>query len=183
MLHVGSDFGFLANEPGWINAPSFVYNNDVPSESNNNAYSVSTMFFPPANYIVNLIFGGVFERFPALRLGIAEYGAGWLGGVVDNMETWADHFARRLRSMLSLRPIEYVKRNIRIGVMGHERIDRYLQRYPELVDVYSFESDYPHSEGGVDPAAALVQRLDGMGTDVVEKFFVKNAELLMPAQA
>ena len=113
--------------------------------------------------------------------GLFAMGAGWLGGLVDNMETWAEHFARRLRSMLSLRPIEYVQRNIRIGVMGHERIDRYLQRYPELVDVYCFESDYPHSEGGIDPAAALVLRLNGLGSDVVEKFFVKNAEWLMPA--
>lgn len=181
MLHVGSDFGFLAKEAGWINAPCFIYSNDVPTETNNNPYSVSTMFFPPVNYVSNLIFGGVFERFPDLRFGLAEYGAGWLGGFIDNMETWTDMFARRLKAVLSLRPTEYFQRNIRVGVMGHERIDVYLNRYPELVDVYSFESDYPHNEGGVDPMGALAKRLDGMGSDVVEKFFVKNAEWLMPA--
>ena len=49
-----------------------------------------------------------------------------------------------------------------------------------LEDVYCFATDYPHPEGGKDPLASHLSRFGGVSDSFQEKFFVKNAELLLP---
>ena len=41
-------------------------------------------------------------------------------------------------------------------------------------------TDYPHYEGGKDPIQVMAERLQPLGRDVAEKFFVTNATLVMP---
>ncbi|NIR35647.1 MAG: amidohydrolase family protein, partial [Actinobacteria bacterium] len=70
---------------------------------------------PPMQTLATMIFDGVLERFPGLRIGVIEQGAVWIPGWVRRMESAIDAFARheeRLRA-LSLRPTEYVQRQIR----------------------------------------------------------------------
>ena len=85
-----------------------------------------------------------------------------------------------MKSVLSKPLSEYIKRNVRVQVFASEPVDRYLERYPHLVDVYCFGSDYPHVEGGKWSIQMLVNKLNRLGSDVAEKFFVKNAEWIMP---
>src|SRR3546814_10500942 len=62
-----------------------------------------------------MIFDGVLERHPALRIGVIEQGAIWMPGWMRQMESALDAFVRheeRLQS-LSLRPSEYVRRQIK----------------------------------------------------------------------
>ena len=70
---------------------------------------------PPAQTLATMIFDGVFERFPDLRLGVIEQGAIWVPSWMRQMEAAFDAFARheeRLRA-LSMRPSDYVRRQIR----------------------------------------------------------------------
>ena len=57
----------------------------------------------------------------------------------------------------------------------------FIERYPQLVDVYCYSSDYPHSEGGVDAMQGFYRRLEPLGDEVLRKFFRSNAELILPA--
>ena len=62
-----------------------------------------------------MIFDGVLERFPDLRIGVIEQGAVWVPSWMRQMESAFDAFARheeRLQA-LSLRPSEYVRRQVR----------------------------------------------------------------------
>ncbi|MDG2111856.1 MAG: amidohydrolase family protein [Actinomycetota bacterium] len=70
---------------------------------------------PPMQTLAAMIFDGVLERHPALKIGVIEQGAIWVPGWMRQMESAFDAFQRhedRLQE-LSLRPTEYVQRQIR----------------------------------------------------------------------
>ena len=48
-----------------------------------------------------------------------------------------------------------------------------------MANVLCFASDYPHVEGGKDPMGNWYDMLEPLGSDVVEKFFVTNAEWVL----
>jgi predicted TIM-barrel fold metal-dependent hydrolase len=69
---------------------------------------------------------------------------------------------------------------VRVSPFWWEPIDKYIERFEWLANVYVYGSDYPHFEGGKDPGNVFLSALEHLGPTAVEKFFVKNAELLMP---
>lgn len=109
-----------------------------------------------------LIFDHVLEDFPALKIGVIELGAVWLPAWLERLEIVVDTFGRtesRMQS-LSLRPSEYVKRQVRVTPYPTEDVGRLIERVgPELL---LFSSDYPHVEGGRHPLkrfeASLAER-------------------------
>jgi predicted TIM-barrel fold metal-dependent hydrolase len=132
--------------------------------------------FPPMQTLATLIFDGVLERFPALRWGVIEQGAIWLPSWMRQMESAFDAFARheeRLRS-LSLRPSEYVRRQVRATPYPTEDVGWIIdQSGPE---VCMFSSDYPHVEGGRKPVERFQASLDAAGTgeDARHRFWAAN---------
>jgi predicted TIM-barrel fold metal-dependent hydrolase len=121
--------------------------------------------FPPMQTLATLVFDGVLERFPDLRWGVIEQGAIWLPSWIRQMESAFDAFARheeRLRA-LSLRPTEYVRRQVRATPYPTEDVGWIIaQSGPE---VCLFSSDYPHVEGGRKPVERFQASLDAAGTD------------------
>jgi hypothetical protein len=81
---------------------------------------------------------------------------------------------------LPMRPSEYLTRNVRVSPFDFEPVGDYIRRFG-LEDVYCFASDYPHVEGGKDPIGDLAASLEPLGANVLEKFFVSNGDLLLPA--
>ena len=70
---------------------------------------------PPMQTIATMIFDGVLDRFPQLKIGVIEQGAIWVPSWMRQMESAFDAFVRheeRLQA-LKLRPTEYVQRQIR----------------------------------------------------------------------
>ncbi|MEP7115483.1 MAG: amidohydrolase family protein [Ilumatobacteraceae bacterium] len=106
---------------------------------------------PPAQTLATMIFDGVFERFPDLRVGVIEQGAIWVPSWMRQMEAAFDAFSRheeRLRT-LSMRPSEYVRRQMRFTPYSTEDVGWIIEQAgPE---VCMFSSDYPHVEGGRRP--------------------------------
>jgi predicted TIM-barrel fold metal-dependent hydrolase len=106
---------------------------------------------PPAQTLATMIFDGVFERFPTLKVGVIEQGAIWLPSWMRQMESAFDAFARhedRLQR-LSMRPSDYVRRQIRATPYPTEDVGWIIEQAgPE---VCLFSSDYPHVEGGRRP--------------------------------
>lgn len=174
ILHLNTD-PFLPAE--WWDAPQFARQCD--SILPRNVYFMTTFAFAVENFLASMIIGGVFDRHPKLRLGIIECGAQWLGPLCERMEQVWDYFAQTRQ--MPKRPTEYVTEHVRVTPFFFEPIDSHLERYPHLVDVYCFSSDYPHSEGGVDAVEQFHARLKGFGDDAIDKFFRRNAQLIMPA--
>jgi predicted TIM-barrel fold metal-dependent hydrolase len=182
MLHVGGEKTFLREPLAWANAPQFSSNTSVPTEVAADPYSIVASSLAAQNYFLNLILGAVFERVPTLRFGIMELGGHWIGPLAENMDVWVEKlFARRYRGVLTMKPSEYVQRNIRVTPFNFEPVDKYIERFPFLEDVYCFSTDYPHYEGGKDPIQVMAERLQPLGADVTEKFFIRNAALVMPS--
>jgi hypothetical protein len=51
------------------------------------------------------------------------------------------------------------------------------------VGSYCWSTDYPHIEGGKDIKRKFLKMLAPMGEDVLQKFFRRNSELLLPSLA
>ena len=136
---------------------------------------------PPAQTLATMIFDGVLERFPDLRVGVIEQGAIWVPSWTRQMEAAFEAFARheeRLRD-LSLRPSEYVRRQVRFTPYPTEDVGWIIdQSGPE---VCLFSSDYPHVEGGRRPIERFDASLDAGGVDphARSRFYADNFVDLM----
>lgn len=129
---------------------------------------------PPMQTLATMIFDGVLERFPELRIGVIEQGAVWLPSWMRQMESAVEAFGRhedRLRA-LSLRPSDYVRRQIRVTPYPTEDVGWIIrQTSPE---VCMFSSDYPHVEGGRRPIERFEASLGDASDRVRRRFYAEN---------
>jgi predicted TIM-barrel fold metal-dependent hydrolase len=98
-----------------------------------------------------LIWGGVFERFPRLRVAITEGTCIWVPEFLQLLDFRYEetHFAAKLgdyRSHLSMKPSGYFRRNVFLGASCMPRREADL-RAEIGVDNIMWGSDYPHPEG------------------------------------
>ncbi len=134
---------------------------------------------PPMQTLATLIFDGVLERFPQLRIGVIEQGAIWLPSWMRQMESAFDAFHRHEERLqkLSLRPSEYVTRQIRATPYPTEDVGWITEQIGP--DICLFSTDYPHVEGGRRPMERFERSLGEAGENVREKFYAKNFVDLM----
>ncbi|GGA36892.1 amidohydrolase family protein [Sphingomonas psychrolutea] len=100
--------------------------------------------FGMAEPIAIMIYGGVFQRFPDLKLVSVESGVGWLAFAANYMdETW--HKQRHwVNSVLKNPPSFFMDRNI-YGSFIHDRVGILTREMPGAGNIM-WSSDYPHSE-------------------------------------
>lgn len=162
-----------------LDAEYFVNGLPVPPDfhgGEENFRSVDFMAIPvqPAQTLATMIFDGVLDRFPALRFGVIEQGAVWLPSWMRQMESAFEAFARheeRLRA-LSLRPSEYVRRQVRATPYPTEDVGWIIEQAGP--DVCLFSSDYPHVEGGRRPIERFEASLGDASEDVRRRFYCDN---------
>ncbi len=125
---------------------------------------------PPAQTLATMIFDGVFDRFPRLRVGVIEQGAIWVPSWMRQMESAFEAFHRhedRIKA-LELRPSEYVRRQMRFTPYPTEDVGWIVEQAgPEVA---MFSSDYPHVEGGRKPYERFEASL-GDATEAVRRAF------------
>jgi predicted TIM-barrel fold metal-dependent hydrolase len=130
--------------------------------------------YPPMQTLATMIFDGVLERFPSLRFGVIEQGAVWVPSWIRQMESAVEAFGRheeRLRA-LSLRPTEYVRRQVRATPYPTEDVGWIIANSgPE---VCMFSSDYPHVEGGRRPIERFEASLGDASEEVRHAFYCDN---------
>jgi predicted TIM-barrel fold metal-dependent hydrolase len=134
---------------------------------------------PPAQTLATLIFDGVLEQFPGLRIGVIEQGAIWVPSWMRQMESAFEAFVRheeRLQA-LSMRPSDYVHRQVRFTPYPTEDVGWIIGQCGD--DLAMFSSDYPHVEGGRRPIERFEASLGDAGEDVRQKFYVDNFLFLM----
>lgn len=179
-LHVGTEFPFMASGKWSSRVPQFKRADFASLEFPVEPYFGATMNFAHENFVTVLALGGVFERHPNLRFGSLEVTAQWVGPLAERLDLWEQQFHKRFSGVLSMKPSEYINRNVRVGPFSFENVRSYFEHYPYLSDVYSFSSDFPHVEGGKDSKNKFYENIAPLGEDIVRKFFVENPGTLLP---
>ncbi|HKY14120.1 MAG TPA: amidohydrolase family protein [Microthrixaceae bacterium] len=129
---------------------------------------------PPAQTLATMIFDGVLERFPELRFGVIEQGAIWVPSWMRQMESAFAAFERheeRLQA-LSMRPSEYVRRQVRATPYPTEDVGWIIDQAGS--EVAMFSSDFPHVEGGRKPLERFEASLGDAGEEVRRAFYCDN---------
>ena len=146
-----------------------------------NFRSISYMAIPhgPMQALAMLILDGVLERFPTLKVGVIELGASWVPGFMRQLDSALEAFGRhesRLQD-LSLRPSEYISRQVRVTPYPTEPAGWIIEQSgPEIC---MFSSDYPHLEGGRNPYGRFSSSTADLSDGVKDRFFRRNFEDLM----
>jgi predicted TIM-barrel fold metal-dependent hydrolase len=122
--------------------------------------STMAMFIIEAGFFAHralwmLIFSGVFERHPNLKLVLTEGGADWIPGVLSVLDFQFDKFSTpgkpesRFGALatkdMSMRPSEYFARNCWVGSSFTVPRENAM-RYEIGVDRIMWGCDYPHTE-------------------------------------
>ncbi len=139
---------------------------------------------PPAQTLATMIFDGVLDRFPGMKIGVIEQGAVWVPSWLRQMESAFDAFYRheeRLRQ-LSMRPTDYVRRQVRFTPYPTEDVGWIIEQAGS--EVVLFSTDYPHVEGGRRPIERFEASLGDADEEVRQRFYCDNfLDLLGPTAA
>ena len=98
-----------------------------------------------------MIWGGVFERYPELRVVVTEGACMWVGEWTQLMDhRWGAHQVNAklgdYTSHLKMAPSEYFYRNCAVGASVMDRREA-VERHTLGIDCMMWGSDYPHPEG------------------------------------
>ncbi|MCH7554166.1 MAG: amidohydrolase, partial [Chloroflexi bacterium] len=93
-----------------------------------------------------MLWSGVFERYPTLKMVFAEQGSTWVPDVLHRMDTLYKDLFRDSQKTLSLAPSEYWDRQCYVGAMFRDRTEREARRDIGVGKIV-WGSDYPHIEG------------------------------------
>ena len=135
--------------------------------------------FPPMQTLATLIFDGVLDRFPNLKIGVIEQGCVWLPSWLKQMESAMDAFGRHEERLqkLSLRPREFVERQVRVTPYPTEDIGWVTDQIGP--DILLFNTDYPHVEGGRRPFERFERSLGDRSEAIRQRFYCDNFVDLM----
>ncbi len=143
-----------------------------------------------------MLWGGVFERFPELKLMITESTSVWVPEYLQLLDfRFADTpYSAKLgdyTSHLSMKPSEYFSRNVMVGASCMPRKEAEM-RYEIGIENLAWGSDYPHPEGSwpvtrsqmrttfLDLPEDEIQRI--LGTNLAE-FYGFDQQKLLPLAA
>lgn len=114
--------------------------------------------------LVGLVIGGVFERFPNLRVVFFECSAEWIlywmHRMDDDYRNLRDDFAPRI----SMRPSEYIRRNCYVTCEADEKnLGLALKEIGEThvlmaTDYPHFDSEYPETVSGIEERTDITSR-------------------------
>jgi predicted TIM-barrel fold metal-dependent hydrolase len=111
---------------------------------------VSEVAFFVSRPLTFLIWGGVLERHPGLKIAITEGTAVWVPEFLALLDQrFGEHAGNAklgdYRSHLSMKPSEYFARNVRVGTNLHRR--EVELRHEIGIGTMMWGSDFPHPEG------------------------------------
>jgi len=164
IIAIGSD-PTRANTP---DAPKV----DLPVARSAFASNITQFQMNMSNILTSMIFSGVFERYPRMKLVLGESGIGWIPYVLWRMDAeWEDQFKDL---SLTMPPSEYWKRQcwatyqtdpIGVKLLGELGADKVM-----------WGSDFPHPDGvWPDSREYVARELGHVPADVRRKIVCDNA--------
>ena len=134
-----------------------------------------TNVLAPGNVMIaftTLFEGGVFDRFPNLKVAVLESGCGWIAWWLERMDHTSEQF--HFTTPMKLMPSEYFQNQCWISMDPDE--DLALLMIERLqADRFVWASDYPHSEGHSDPVNTIKQTLSPLPEPDQAKVLGENA--------
>jgi predicted TIM-barrel fold metal-dependent hydrolase len=139
------------------------------------ATRVMTSLAPFRQPLSQLIFGGILDRHPGLKVVFSEGGLSWVAPALQDAEMVFDSYGNgNLFDRIELRPSEYWHRNcyatFQNDLLGLSQLD-YLG-----IDRVMWASDYPHSEGSFGYSRRSIQSvIDAAGSAGAARIVGGNA--------
>jgi len=120
----------------------------ITGQAQNPVYLMEVSWFG-RRAIWQLIFAGVFERFPGLKYVVAEQFSDWVPSTLREMDSVyaSPYFSRTLRKALPRRPSEYFLTNCFCGGSFLSREEAQIAVDENFSSNVMWGSDYPHPEG------------------------------------
>jgi uncharacterized protein len=179
VLHVGGG--------GRLLDPAF-HNNDMPVPDHlgggENVRSKDFLAIPqsPQLFLGVLIYDGLFDRFPKLRGGCIEQGAGWVVSWMHQLDYGRRAFRRTEEPLrrLELAPSDYVRRHLKFTPFPGEPVGWMIEQAG--AELFMFSTDYPHPEGSRDPLKKFEEALGQTSVDDQARFFYSNMLELIGAK-
>jgi predicted TIM-barrel fold metal-dependent hydrolase len=120
----------------------------APTLTSARAMVGADIFTGVRNLLPMLIFGGVLERYPRLKIAFTETHSDWVLGFLSRMDHSYDRsdLRRDVRDVIPMRPSEYWQRQCYLGSSLFSRAE-VAARDRIGVDKMMIGIDFPHSEG------------------------------------
>ncbi|HEY1426268.1 MAG TPA: amidohydrolase family protein [Caulobacteraceae bacterium] len=174
MLHVGA---------GSPSLPPAYHKNGHPRPKdwlgggeNLRAKDYFALSFAPQNFLAALALDGVFDRFPALRGGVIELGAGWVPDFLRRLDQAWKGWRKTdpVVASLSAPPSELVRRAVRFTPYATEDAGTIIREGGS--ELFLFSSDYPHPEGTRNPIERCEGTFAGFDEETKDRFYRRNFE-------
>lgn len=137
------------------------------------------LWYAPQIFLTAMIYDGVFERFPLLRGGVIESGAGWVPDFLRQLDLAYKSFSRTdpYLQQLPMMPSAYLRRAVRFTPFPGEDVGLMIKDAGP--DLFMFSTDYPHPEGTKDPLGRFERTMSDLDEPAKDKFYRGNFEEMM----
>ena len=102
------------------------------------------LFFDQYMTLANLVYAGVLQRHPRLKVAVLECGGGWIAHWMDRLDEFTESYGWQLLG-LELKPSEYFRRQGFVSFDPGERTMSALVPFAGT-DTMIWASDFPHSD-------------------------------------
>jgi len=138
-LPVNFHIGASLTQASWYGRASW------PSLDNERRLALGStlLYLNNARIIGNLIFSGVLERHPTLKIVSSESGIGWIPFALDALDYQATETAPHVADVLSMKPSDYFRRQI-FACFWFEGASLVENARTLGFDKCMFETDFPH---------------------------------------
>jgi uncharacterized protein len=133
----------------------------------------------PEVFLGAIILDGLFDRYPKLRGGCIEQGAGWVVSWLHHLDGAIRSFSKTEEplSKLSMTPAEFARKHLKFTPFPGEPVGWMIDQAG--AELFMFSSDYPHPEGTTDPLGKFEKTLDSTSDKDKVLFYEGNfTELL-----
>jgi predicted TIM-barrel fold metal-dependent hydrolase len=149
---------------------------NVKNVESTKPHDIPVLHHSPERWLTCMIYHGVLDRFPKLKIGMIELGSNWVPAMMQNLDIGKfelGKFDADLKA-LKLKPSEYVSRQVRVTPLHMEDAGWVLRNVGK--EILMFNTDYPHAEGGSDPFGDFERSLNAVNAteEELDHFYTKN---------
>jgi uncharacterized protein len=141
---------------------------------------VAVLHEGPETFLSMMLIDGVFERFPKLRGGCIELGAGWVPSMLVRLDWVAKIWGRTDANLarFTRKPSEQLTQQMAFTPFVFEEVGALIDQ--SNPDLYLFSTDYPHTEGGRNPIARFETSLGARSDSIRDRFYSENFLRIFP---
>jgi predicted TIM-barrel fold metal-dependent hydrolase len=136
-----------------------------------------SLIFEVQRTLTSIIWGGVLERFPELKIVSAENDVGWMPHFMYRMDHAYEKFGTLATEPLPMRPSEYIKRQVWATFLDDPVGPKTYELFGE--NNYMWGSDFPHTDSTWPKSREVIAKdFAGVPDEVTRKITFDNAARL-----